>query len=205
VGQVYAHKVRVMADEAWPDPWPPADVLETAERDPAGFLADAKAELFAEFSRHQLEDPAVTFSADDRTIAFWVRRMALEIAVHRYDAELAHDKPTPIADDLATDGIDEMLRVMLAGPWWESRVVTKHPLDASVAVEAGGRRWLCRLTATSVTVVEDPGAPAEATVSGSSPDVFLWLWGRVPDERVTIDGDRDVAGGFRGRLSECSG
>ena len=60
--------------------------------------------------------------------------MALEVAVHRYDAELAHDEVTPIPDDLALDGVDEVLRVMLAGPWWASRVVTEHP------IEAAGRR-----------------------------------------------------------------
>ena len=65
--------------------------------------------------------------------------MALEAAVHRYDAELAHRDPTPVADDLAVDGIDEVLRVMLAGPWWAERVETEHPVDAVVAVESGGR------------------------------------------------------------------
>ena len=39
--------------------------------------------------------------------------MALESAVHRYDAELAAESPTSIASDLAVDGIDEFLTVHL--------------------------------------------------------------------------------------------
>ena len=66
-----------------------------------------------------------------------------EIAIHRLDGELAHGDPTPIPDDIALDGIDEMLHVMLAGDWWAERVQTEHPVDALVAVEAGGRRWVC--------------------------------------------------------------
>jgi hypothetical protein len=80
---VYEHKVRVMADNAWPDPWPPPDFDGRPELD---FLRGAKDDLFAEFARHDIEEPTTTFGADS-TIGFWARRMALEAAVHRYDAE----------------------------------------------------------------------------------------------------------------------
>ncbi len=206
LAEVYEHKVRVMADNAWPDPWPPPSPAEQA---PLDRLADAKASLFAEFAEHQITDETTTFSADDRTIGFWARRMALEVAVHRYDAELAHDAVTPIPDDLALDGIDEVLRAMLAGPWWASRVTTEHPVDAAVAVESGDHRWLCAVEAKSVTVTDDATSPAAATVAGDPAAVFLWLWGRVGDDQVSIEGEgeggRQVVAEFRARLVECTG
>jgi uncharacterized protein (TIGR03083 family) len=202
VANVYEHKVRVMADNAWPAGWPPA---EFSGREPIGFLEDAKAHLFAEFAEHEVGEETTTFSAADTTIGFWVRRMALEIAVHRRDGESAHGDETPIADELAVDGIDEVLRVMLGGPWWESRVTTEHPVDAVVGVESGGQRWLCNVGARSVDVGQDVMVPSAATVAGDPEAVFLWLWGRLGDDRVSLTGPAETVAEFRARLAECTG
>jgi uncharacterized protein (TIGR03083 family) len=196
---VYAHKVRVMADNAWPDPWPPA---ELRERPPLDFLREAKDDLFQEFARHELSEQTTTFG-DDETIMFWVRRMALEVAVHRADTELAHDAVTPIPDDLARDGVDEILQVMLHGNWAEWGATTQHPVDAAVAVETGGVRWRCDATEAVVDVVAGSTGPADVTVSGAPADVFLWLWGRGADDTVTVSGQTTAAAEFRQRLAEA--
>ncbi len=200
VATVYEHKVRVMADNAWPDPWPPD--WDFADDEEVPFLRDAKARLFEEFSRHELAEQTQTFGADT-TIAFWVRRMACEIAVHRYDGEAAHVDTTPIPDDLALDGIDEMLHVMLAGDWWKERVQTEHPVDGHIAVEADGQRWVCDVREKSVSIADQAQTPADATISAEPMDLFLWLWGRVGDDRVMVSGDQEQAREFRARLVEC--
>jgi uncharacterized protein (TIGR03083 family) len=198
---VFEHKVRVMADNAWPDPWPPADF---DDKDELAFLREAKDDLFEEFSRHDIGEETTTFGSDS-TIGFWARRMALEAAVHRYDAELAHSDPTPVADDLALDGVDEVLHVMLAGPWWSERVDTRHPVDAVVAVRAADRVWSCDLRQRSVTVSDRADGAAAATVQGEPEHVFLWLWGRKPDSVVQTSGDASILAEFRARLAECLG
>jgi uncharacterized protein (TIGR03083 family) len=195
---VYAHKVRVMADNGWPDPWPPA---ELRDRPPLEFLRDAKDDLFQEFARHDVGEQTTTFG-DDTSIMFWVRRMALEVAVHRVDTELAHDAVTPIPDDLASDGVDEILQVMLHGNWAEWGAETAHPVEAAVAVETGGLRWRCAATEPIVDVVAGSSEPADATVSGNPADVFLWLWGRRGDDAVQIVGDARSVAEFRQRLVE---
>jgi uncharacterized protein (TIGR03083 family) len=195
---VYAHKVRVMADNAWPDPWPPD---ELKEREPLAFLREAKDSIFEEFSRHDLAEQTTTFG-DDTTVMFWLRRMALEVAVHRVDTELAHAALTPIPDDLATDGVDEILQVMLHGNWAEWGAETKHPVDAAVAVETGGARWRTAATEPVVDVVAGSADEADATVSGDPADVFLWLWGRLGDDAVHVAGDRRAVAEFRARLAE---
>jgi uncharacterized protein (TIGR03083 family) len=199
---VFEHKVRVMADNAWPSPWPPPDF---EDREELPFLREAKDDLFAEFSRHAIGEPTTTFSPADTTIGFWARRMALEAAVHRYDAELAHADPTPIADDLSVDGIDEVLTVMLAGPWWDGRVQTEHPVDAVVTVESGGLHWACDVRRNGVTVTGDRPVSAAATISGAPMSVFLWLWGRAGDDAVERAGDLRIVDEFRSRLVECLG
>jgi uncharacterized protein (TIGR03083 family) len=198
--EVYQHKVRVMADNAWPDPWPPAGF---ESREPVEFLRESKADLFAEFAEHETTDQTTTFSPHDTTIAFWIRRMALEVAVHRYDAELAHGDTSAIPDDEALDGIDELLRVMLEADESES-ITTEFPIDAKVAVESGGRRWLCDVRETSFQVSDDASTPAVATVSGEPMPVYLWLWGRVGDRVVERSGNREIVAEFRDRIIECT-
>ena len=46
-----------------------------------------------------------------------------------------------------------------------------------------------------VTVTEDDDSDEEASVriSGDPTDVLLWLWRRVGDEKVTIEGDAGEA------------
>src|SRR5262249_28427268 len=112
VGQVYLHKAAVMRTGAWPDPWPPT---ETTTEHPIALLDRAYGALTHEFSRRGDADPALTWHASDQTVKFWIRRMAQETVIHRLDAELAlHTDPAPIPDDLALDGIDEVLHLFVA-------------------------------------------------------------------------------------------
>jgi uncharacterized protein (TIGR03083 family) len=198
VATVYEHKVRVMADNAWPDPWPPK--WEFADDEEIAFLRSARSRLFEEFARHDIDEQTTTFG-EDSTIGFWVRRMACEIAIHRYDGELAHDDTTPIDADIALDGIDEFLRVMLSRDW---RGKTEHPVDADVAVESGGIRWRGRITSGEVAFAPGSREPAAFTISGEPEAVFLWLWGRVGDDRVRLDGDGALVSELRARLVEAA-
>ncbi|MEV4286740.1 maleylpyruvate isomerase N-terminal domain-containing protein [Nonomuraea bangladeshensis] len=71
--------------------------------------------LRAEFAAREPGEATLTWYDPDQTVGFWIRRMALETVVHRIDAELAAGTPvTPVPDDLAADGVDEILTVMLA-------------------------------------------------------------------------------------------
>jgi hypothetical protein len=123
--------------------------------------------------------------------------MAQETAVHRVDVELAVGKPTPVDAELAVDGVDEILLLMLAGDWSED------PEDAAtgqhVAISTGGRTWLVTLEEKSIGVTED-GDAGDATVGGDPADVLLWLWGRLADEDVTRSGDEDALRLLRSRL-----
>jgi len=130
--------------------------------------------------------------------------MAHETTVHRVDAQgAAGSAITAVAADIAVDGIDEVLSL-----WFQHRlaVLDVHGTrEYAVVVRAGDREWLARAGPDRVTtsrvwepVTEEPAmghrtdvAP-DAVVSGSPMDVYLWLWGRLPNQRVELAGDGDA-------------
>ena len=194
VAEVYEHKITCTALGRAPDPWPPE---WPADRDPIEWLRDAHGRLLEMFAKSGPDTPSATWWPPDQTVGFWARRMAQETAVHRIDAELAIGTPTPVDAELAVDGVDEVLVVMLAGDW------SDDPSDVAtgqrVAISAGGRTWGVTLEKESVSVTEDPGAE-DAALGGDPSDVLLWLWGRQSDERVTRSGDEEAIRLLRARL-----
>src|SRR6185312_10855921 len=96
---------------------------------------------------------------------------------------------TPIDADLATDGVDEILRIMLEGDWSDDAddAMTGQRIDIST----GGRTWRVVLDREAVSVTED-GGEADAMLTGDPSVVLLWLWGRVPNDRVEQTGDPET-------------
>jgi len=79
------------------------------------------AELADEFAAADPSRPCLNFAGVD-DVAWWMRRQAQEVAVHRVDAQDAVHAaggaaPDPIAADGAADGIDEWARFFLAVRW----------------------------------------------------------------------------------------
>jgi uncharacterized protein (TIGR03083 family) len=202
VGAVYLHKVECMARGVEPDPWPPEGLSEEAEKDPVGLLDRAYAALVHEFATRAPATPAGGWYAPDRTVGFWIRRMAQETVIHRLDAELAAAVPSaPIPDDLAVDGIDEFLYVFLeygTTAWLEwAREVLEGTDGTAVRLVTTGGAWLIRPTPDGVAVTRDAVSPAAAEVTGGPAELLRWLWGRAGDDVVTITGEAERIGQLR--------
>jgi uncharacterized protein (TIGR03083 family) len=199
VATVYLHKIEILRLAALPDPWPPnLDGRETLE-----LFDEARAAIVPALEKAGTELPTWTFSPTDKTSAFWYRRMALETAVHRIDAELAHKVVTPVDRELALDGIDEILVLMLGGPWWEEGD-TEHPVDATIRITTAGRSWTCRLDATTATVIPGAEGDVDAEVFGDPDEIYLWLWGRRDLSMEQSAGDDAAVQEFRARVAECT-
>jgi uncharacterized protein (TIGR03083 family) len=122
----------------------------------------------------------------DRTVSFWLRRMAHEVTVHRWDAENASGiAPNPIAEDVATDGIDELLSVHLfdgdPAAWPEGGTL-------GVRLAGSGRAWRVSMGPKLIEMTRTDG-PAEATLAGPPEDALLVLWGRKPLDPALVSGD----------------
>jgi uncharacterized protein (TIGR03083 family) len=194
VAQVYEHKIACTLTEREPDPWPPA---WPPERDPLDWLADAQDRLLSLLSERGPEAHSATWWPSDQTVGFWARRMAHETVIHRVDAELSVGQPSPIDPDLASDGVDEVLNIFLAGDW------SGDPEDACqgqrVVVTTGGRAWEVKLDRESVEVTSPQGVP-DAEISGDPESVLLWLWGRRSEAGLSQGGDPSLLSLLRARL-----
>jgi hypothetical protein len=133
--------------------------------------------------------------------------MAHETAIHRVDAELAAGaQHRPIPEDLAVDGVDEFLNVCLAYGSLIYPDEFAEPLSSfegdGVVVKAGGAAWLVTLNRDVITTTRlpsgdgaatDRGTAAVATVNADPATMVQWLWRRVGEHSVTIEGAPTVA------------
>ncbi len=161
---VYLHKVASIRDGAMPTPdsgWPPEEV-RTAE--PGPLLEDAYRQLEEQLDLHGPGDHAATWWPPDQTVGFWLRRMAHETSIHRRDVESAVGAETPVAPDLAVDGIDEVLALMLAGDW--SDEVVPDASGATVLLEGDGHPWAVTLEPAVVTLTRERPGQHAARVDG---------------------------------------
>lgn len=199
VATVYLHKAETLRQGAFPTDWPP-------ERSPgpaADYLERAYGELVAEFSARAAGDQATTWYAPDQTVGFWIRRMAQESVIHRVDGELGlgADLAT-IPEDIAIDGIDEVLRTFLAyaAQEWLEDFEGLLPTDGRTAlIRAADSAWLVTLgDGVSVTDAA-PDTAADVTLTGDPVSMLLWLWRRADADSVAEQGSSAVAA----KLREC--
>ena len=190
VGSVHRLTRRWVHDGHRPEQWQ----RSPSDGDLVGFVRTGLSELLAELSRHDPADPCDTWWPADRTHGFWRRRMAHETTVHRVDVQAAAGGPVhPVDAEVALDGIDEVLLL-----WFGHRLgelPMSSPWRSTVALSASDRRWMAvlepgRSTARRVEEAESRGA--DAMVSGDPSEVYLWSWGRLPDQSVRISGNQDA-------------
>ena len=205
VAEVYLHKTECIRQGTFPRPWP----LDLSAEPALDLLDRSYAALTGEFATRSPRSPAATWYEPEQTVGFWIRRMAQETVIHRVDAELAAREPIgPISEDLAVDGIDEVLeRFLLYGShrWAEEFKPSLPDNDLPpVLVATDGYGWLVRATPQGVSIeVATPRAGAPATVSGDPVPLLLWLWRRRTDG-VEIEGDRSLIDKLRALLHDAT-
>jgi uncharacterized protein (TIGR03083 family) len=162
---------------------------------PAGLVElyeETTARLGAALWALEPAEPVSSWWKADQTAGFWQRRMAHETAVHRWDAQLAHGSPEPVDADLASDGIDENFEVMVPS----RRRWAEHPRQGSGETyhfhrADGPGEWLVRFTPEGPVVTREH-AKGDAAVRGTASDLFLFLWRRLPADRLEVFGDPDL-------------
>ena len=174
-------------DMVAPPPRRPPDV----ERGPA-FVPWLRAGAAALAQEMRAADPeaAVWTWAGPATPVWWMRRQALETAVHRVDAELAHGAAPDLAPELAVTGMEETFDAWItryAGTGEDTGERTMHLHATDVAAE-----WLVRLRPDAMSATPDH-AKGDVALRGSASDLYLWLWNRAPIERLEVFGDASVA------------
>jgi len=172
-----------------PPPPPAAEILEWFRAQTPALIATLAA-----------TDPAtpVWSWTSDHTAGFWYRRQANEVAVHRWDAQLAVGAPTEIDAVLAADGVDECIgmavfrsRELLTG---NGETVHLHCTDIGPGISTGigpgtgGGEWLVALTVDG-PVIERVHAKGDVAARGTASNLDLFVWGRVPVADLEVFGD----------------
>lgn len=139
------------------------------------------------------EEPVWSWSSDRRA-GFWLRLMAHETALHRWDAQLAHDAAAPIAADQARDGVDYTLDFWLPacrnGSLLPARGESYHLHRTD-----GEGEWTIRFAPGGPRVTREH-SKGDVALRGPASDLLLFLWRRVPPERLDLFGDRAVLDRF---------
>jgi uncharacterized protein (TIGR03083 family) len=155
-----------------------------------GWFETGVRELVATLESVDPETPVWSLS-DDRTAAFWHRRMAHETALHRWDAQLAHGAPVPIDPDLAVSALDESLDIYV------TRRLAGQDVSGSgetVVLRCVDRPAAWRITfhpsAVQVERLANAGAATDAALSAGASHLWLFVMGRLPVSALDATGDQ---------------
>ncbi len=136
--------------------------------------------------------PAWNWAPQAKQAAFWLRRMANETAVHRWDAQMAVTLPDPVDTTLAADGVSEVLDTWLPagvrlGPTDRSGIAHLRATDVTA-------EWSVRLRPEGFALLDtgtllDTAAHERVIAAGTASDLFLALWGRIGFDVLDVNGD----------------
>jgi hypothetical protein len=137
-----------------------------------------------------------TFSSiGNQRVAWWDRRLAVEVAIHRFDAEhaVAADSGAPAApldSDVAAAGIEEFITEFLPG------LLTQAPgadLKGTLHLHAtdGPVEWWIDLDASGAAMPQH--AKADTAIRGTCSDLLLWLTNRTATGALEILGRPEIA------------
>jgi uncharacterized protein (TIGR03083 family) len=158
------------------------------------WVAAACAGLVTELDATPGSTKVWTWFDADHTAGFVARRSAHELAVHRYDAQASRGICTPIPAELASDGIDEVLDVLVTARErtgkGSGRVLALRSTDV-------GTEWLVTLEQDRIGVErrtqdEPPHDGSDLIVSGTTSDLELTLYHRPTLSAVDVHGDYTV-------------
>jgi uncharacterized protein (TIGR03083 family) len=196
VGRVHRWAAAAIRERTEPDaaslPKPPRDPAEVA-----GWVASSAAEVQAALEAADPDATYWTFLGRPGELTFWWRRMTVETALHRWDAEEAVGRtPSPFSPELGSDGIEELLT-------WHAPA----RLAGRDGTDVGGSLHLhCTDTEGEWTLRTDDGvyqlthghSKGDAAVRGPASSLLLVLWRRLPldAEGIEVFGDAEVARRF---------
>lgn len=120
--------------------------------------------------------------------SWWVRRMAHEVAMHRWDAQASYTSPEPIDPDIARDGIAEILEIFAPARLQFDLLQGSGETIHLHATDIDHGEWLLTLQADRIDW-EAGHIKADVAAKGPVSDLLLLLWSRLPPSRLDTFGD----------------
>jgi hypothetical protein len=165
-----------------------------ATDDPLAFLDEQLATAAKVLPAVPENRPVWTFSPAAPDLAWvWLRRIAHELTLRRWDAQAALLTLVPIDRSQAVDGVDEVLGTILAART-AGDVPSRVSGTALVTCDDGPEAWTVAFTPGEVPTITRGTADADAHLFGSASALFFQLWGRL---ELTGEGDPTVLGALK--------
>jgi uncharacterized protein (TIGR03083 family) len=150
-----------------------------------GLFAHAMASYVALLERLDPRRPCTTYAGLGE-VSFWIRRDAIELALHAGDVADALGLAFDIAPARASDAIDETI---------------EFALPMALKVLARPAPPMCTLAPFDAPEGNlGSGSVSAASIRGSAQSVLLALWGRA---RIEVDGDEAVARAWTDLVEEA--
>lgn len=176
--------------------WPDLAVFWPEDDDLIDWYLDTNANLVRALESAPPDVDSFTFLPAPSPLAMWARRQAHETAVHRFDAENAIGVVSEFDPVFAADGIDELL-VGFAPRRQEFPVASDQTMQ--VLARDTDDHWHLKIGPNGIATSRGDG-PADVTLTGTAPDLYLVLWNRGDDSSITVTGDREVLEKWHGSL-----
>jgi uncharacterized protein (TIGR03083 family) len=133
---------------------------------------------------------------------FWARRQAHETTIHSVDAQAAalqrlpQPSETMINNELAADGIDELLRGFV--PRSASKLRSESPYAIEIRAIDVDQRWQLAVSEQAPLVVQGAAWPTDVVIRGTAVELYLGLWNRT--EEFQSEGRDDVIEQWRNQV-----
>jgi uncharacterized protein (TIGR03083 family) len=184
---VVAARERVSRRTVVPSPDDQADL--------SGWYLDALDRAVDVLGSAEPDSQTWTFSSiGDQRVAWWCRRLAVEIAIHRHDAELAAavdggPSPAPIDGDVAVAGVEEFMIEFLPGLLSGEGI---SGLNGTLHLHAtdGPLEWWVDLGDAGAARPEH--GKADTAVRATRSNLLLWLTNRVPSDSLEVIGKLEI-------------
>lgn len=194
-----------------------ADIVASGERAERGEPPNDRSETpLIEWAKGQATRLLATLRSADpdsdcwsfcgpRTKRFWIRRQALETALHAWDVTQAAGRASAMDPDVAADGLDEQLTVMVPRSvgrrpeGWTGQSFHFHRTDGghgdSDGNGNGNGEWVVVLGPDGAVDVQRAHAKADIALRGTAEELWLWACNRVPLDSLGLEvfGDRSLA------------
>lgn len=130
-----------------------------------------------------LKDPRMS------RLMIWARRQAMELCIHRVDAESAVGRCTAIPPKVASEGVDEFLCAFIT----RGKGAVHRDTQQTIAFVPSDvdERWTLTIS-DGALVTERAARKADCTVKGSASDILMALWNRPALDESAVKGDASL-------------
>ena len=147
------------------------------EAEAVSWARDGFNAMMAAFDARPPDSPCWNFGPGaPQVVAWWYRRQALEVSIHRFDLESAAGSPSAVDALLAVEGVDEILCDMFPRLHRRGTPAGLHGTLHLHATDAEGEWWID---------FDDPEPSArrehkkaDTALRGPASGLYLWLWNR---------------------------